>query len=94
MVEMTHTLDSFAYVVGVEVIGPQSVRLTFEDGTIGDVDFTGEDWQAILAPLGDPATFAQVKVEQGTLVWPGGLDVAPEPLYREAKRRIVHTPAA
>ena len=94
MTVMAHTLDSFAYVVGVEVVGPRRLRLKFEDGTIGDVDFTDEDWRGVLAPLGDPATFAQVKVEQGTLVWPGGLDIAPEPLYREAKRRIPHTPAA
>ena len=94
MVVMRHTLDSFAYVAGVEVTGPQSLRLTFEDGTVGDVDFTGEEWRGVLAPLGDPATFAQVKVEMGTLVWPGGLDVAPEPLYREAKRRAVQAPAA
>lgn len=77
------------------MIGPQGLRLTFEDGTVGDVDFTGEDWQGVLAPLRDPAIFAQVKVDAqfGTLVWPGDLDIAPEPLYHEAKRKAVHTPA-
>jgi hypothetical protein len=43
-----------------------------------------------------PALFARVRVDSqlGTLIWPGGLDIAPEPLYHEAKRRTVHTPAA
>lgn len=93
---MAHTLDSFAYVTDAEVIGPHKLRLTFEDGTVGDVAFTDEDWQGVLAPLRDPAVFAQVRVDSqlGTLVWPGEIDVAPEPLYREAKRRATHTPAA
>jgi Protein of unknown function (DUF2442) len=31
--------------------------------------------------------FAQVRVdpEAGTIVWPGGIDLAPEPLYEQAK---------
>lgn len=91
---MAHTLDSFAHVAEVEVIGPHSLRLTFDDGIVGDVDFADEDWQGVLAPLRDPAMFAQVTVELGTLVWPGGLDVAPEPLYREAKRTNAQKPAA
>lgn len=96
MIHVTHTLDSFAYILEVEVIGPHSLRLTFEDGTVGDIDFTDEDWHGALAPLRDPALFAQVRVDSqlGTLVWPGGLDIAPEPLYHEAKRRTAHRPAA
>lgn len=29
--------------------------------------------------------FAQVRVEMGTITWPNGLDMAPEPLYEEAR---------
>lgn len=41
----------------------------------------------VLSPLDDPAYFAQVTVDQeaGTLVWPDGIDLAPEPLYEQAK---------
>jgi len=41
---------------------------------------------AHLEPLNDPAFFAQVTVdtESGTVVWPGGIDLAPEPLYEQA----------
>jgi hypothetical protein len=37
-------------------------------------------------PLSDPALFALVTVdpESGTVTWPGGIDLAPEPLYEQA----------
>ena len=61
--------------------------LLFSDGTAGDVDFSGERWTGVLSPLNDPAYFAEVTVdlEAGTIVWPGGIDLAPEPLYEQAK---------
>ncbi len=39
-------------------------------------------------PFRDPATFAEVYVDPqfGTVAWPNGLDMAPEPLYQEALR--------
>lgn len=87
---MAHTSDSFAHVLEVEVIGPNALRLTFDDGTVGDVRFTEDEWMGVLAPLRDPATFAKVRVDRqlGTLVWPGGLDIAPEPLYHEARQHL------
>jgi hypothetical protein len=74
-------------VVGVAVVGDQVLRLLFSDATAGDVDFSDEPWTGVLAPLNDPAYFAQVRVdpEAGTVVWPGGIDLAPEPLYEHAK---------
>ncbi len=74
-------------VVGVAVIGDRVLRLLFSDGTAGDVDFSAQRWTGVLAPLNDPAYFAEVAAnpEAGTLVWPGGIDLAPEPLYEQAK---------
>ena len=74
-------------VVGVAVVGNRVLRLLFSDGTAGDVDFSGERWTGVLSPLNDPAYFAEVTVdlEAGTIVWPGGIDLAPEPLYEQAK---------
>lgn len=73
-------------VVGVAVIGEYLLRLLFSDGTVGDVDFSAERWSGVLEPLNDPAYFGQVGVdaEAGTIAWPGGIDLAPEPLYEEA----------
>lgn len=74
-------------VVGVAVVGDHVLRLLFSDGTAGDVDFSAERWTGVLAPLNDPAYFAQVAVdlEAGTIVWSDGIDLAPEPLYEQAK---------
>jgi Protein of unknown function (DUF2442) len=74
-------------VVGVAVVGNHLLRLLFSDGTAGDVDFSAERWTGVLAPLSDPRYFAKVTVDQeaGTIVWPGGIDLAPEPLYEQAK---------
>ena len=58
---------------------------------VGDVDFSGERWTGVLSPLNDPAYFAEVTVdhEAGTIVWPGGIDLAPEPLYEQAKAHLL-----
>lgn len=74
-------------VTGVAVIGDHVLRLLFSDGTVGDVDFSSEHWTGVLAPLNDPAYFAQVAIDPGagTVVWPDGIDLAPEPLYEQAK---------
>jgi hypothetical protein len=74
-------------VTGVAVIGDHVLRLLFSDGTVGDVDLSAEQWTGVLEPLNDPAFVAQVTVdaESGTLTWPGGIDLAPEPLYKQAR---------
>lgn len=74
-------------VVGVAVVGDHILRLLFSDGTAGDVDFSAERWTGVLEPLNDLAFFAQVTIdpEAGTIVWPNGIDLAPEPLYEQAR---------
>jgi len=74
-------------VTGVAVVGDHVLRLLFSDGTAGDIDFSAEQWTGVLAPLNDPAYFAEVRVdpEAGTIAWPDGIDFAPEPLYEQAK---------
>ena len=73
-------------VIGVAVLGDHVLRLLFSDGTVGDVDFTGEHWTGVLEPLNDPEYFAQVRIdnEAGTIARPDGIDLAPEPLYEQA----------
>jgi hypothetical protein len=74
-------------VVGAAVVGDHILRLLFSDGMVGDIDFSAERWTGVLAPLNDSAYFAEVAVdpEAGTVVWPDGIDLAPEPLYEQAK---------
>jgi hypothetical protein len=78
-------------ITDVEVVGAYRLRLSFADGTVGDVDFNGREWRGVFEPLNDPSHFARVELdpEAGTIAWPGGLDMAPEPLYDEARRNKV-----
>ena len=74
-------------VVGAAVVGDHVLRLLFSDGVVGDIDFSAKRWTGVLAPLNDSTYFAEVTVdpEAGTVVWPDGIDLAPEPLYEQAK---------
>lgn len=82
------------HVTGVAVIGEHRLRVLFEDGTVGDVSFADRKWDGVFEPLRDPARFARVSVEHGTLVWPDDeLDMAPEPLYQAALANPAQTTA-
>lgn len=71
------------HVTAVEVVGDYRLRLTFEDGTGGEVDLSEWEWRGVFKPLADPAYFRQVELDQelGTIVWPNGADIAPETLH-------------
>jgi hypothetical protein len=91
---MTEPLP-LVHVAGVAVIGEYRLRLLFEDGTVGDVSFEDHEWNGVFEPLRNPARFAKVTVEGGTIVWPDdGLDMAPEPLYEAAREHTVAQAAA
>ena len=89
-------MEPLVDVTAVEVVGEYRLRLTFEDGTVGDMDFAGRQWHGVFEPLADAEFFAQVRVDPdaGTIVWPNGVDMAPEPLHAEAKRHRVEEPSA
>ncbi|MFN3409656.1 MAG: DUF2442 domain-containing protein [Limisphaerales bacterium] len=81
-------------VTGVEVTGPHQVRVSFADGTLQQIDFSGVLEGELFGPLKDPAFFRQVRVdpEVETLVWPNGADFDPAtlhdwPLHAEAFRQ-------
>jgi hypothetical protein len=73
----------------VEVVGDHGLRLTFVDGTIGDVDLGDREWRSVFEPIRDSAYFARVFIdpEAGTIASPKGTNMAPEPLSPEEARR-------
>jgi hypothetical protein len=85
-------VEQLVDITAVAVIGDYRLRLTFADGTVGDVDFAGREWRGVFEPLADPSYFARVAVDPdaGTITWPNGTDMAPEPLYEEASRHLAH----
>ncbi len=71
-------------VVGVALIRTHVIRLLFGDGMVRDLQYVpGTARGTLLEPLSDPSYFAQVRVdrEARTVVWPNGLDLAPEVLH-------------
>jgi hypothetical protein len=70
----------FLHVTAVHHLGGWRLRVTFDDGTVKDVDLTDELHGEVFQPLKDPNFFRQVVVnpETGTIEWPNGADFAPE----------------
>ncbi len=70
-------------VVGVEVAGPHTLELTFEDGTRKRVNLLPLLEGPVFEPLRDPVFFSEAMLDPvaGTVVWPNGADIAPETLY-------------
>lgn len=71
-------------VVGVAILRPHVMRLLFDDGVVRDVQYTPRQGRgSLITPLDDADYFASVTVdaEAGTVVWPNGLDLAPEVLH-------------
>lgn len=63
--------------------------LLFADGTEGVADLSALVGRGVFAQWTEPDAFARVSIdpETGTVIWPGGLDLAPDALYREIARR-------
>jgi hypothetical protein len=49
-------VEQLVDVTAVEVIGDYQLRLTFEGGTVGDVDFSGREWHGVFKSFAIPAT--------------------------------------
>jgi len=65
------------------------VWVRFEDGVEGEADLSDLAGRGVFERWTEhPSEFDEVAVdpESGTLVWPGGLDVAPDRLYSEVVR--------
>ena len=78
-------MDIIPAVVRAEHAGGFKIRLVFNDGIEGTVDFA--DWLKgpVFQPLKDPGYFAKFFIDGGTVVWPNGADIAPETLHERAK---------
>jgi hypothetical protein len=88
-------MPRLVHVTAVEVVGDHRLRLAFDDGATGEVDFSSWQWRGVFEPLRDAAFFRQVAVdaELGTIVWPNGADVAPETLHDWALGTTERQPA-
>lgn len=72
-------------IVKAEYLRDRVIRLTFNDGMMGDYDLApiiAHDGPMV-RPLGDPAYFRRFFLELGALAWPNGLDLSPAAIHRE-----------
>jgi hypothetical protein len=74
-------------IASVAVVRHGVLRLTFTDGLSGDVDVLDRMRGPVFDHARTPAGFARVTVdpETGTIVWPGGSDLAPDTLYERVR---------
>jgi hypothetical protein len=71
----------------VAVVRHGVLRLTFADGLTGEVEVLGRMRGPVFEDARTEDGFAQVMVDQetGTVVWPGGADLAPDTLYERVR---------
>ena len=77
-------------VIEVHTLPDYRLVVKFMDGTTGEVDLSHlvmSDSADIFAQLRDPVLFAQAYVEYGAVVWPGEIDLAPDAMYDEIKKK-------
>jgi Protein of unknown function (DUF2442) len=74
-------------ITAVQVISHGVIRLTFADGLVGEVDVLDRMRGPVFETAKTEAGFADIKVdtETGTVVWPGGADLAPDTLYERVR---------
>jgi hypothetical protein len=74
-------------ITAVSVLRHGVLRLTFADGLGGDVDVIGRMRGPVFDQARTPDGFAKaaVDLESGTVVWPGGADLAPDTLYERVR---------
>jgi hypothetical protein len=77
-------------ITAVSVAHHGVLDLTFADGLTGEVEVIQRMWGPVFTEARTSEGFAAVKVdpEIGTVVWPGGADLAPDTLYLRVKTGI------
>ena len=75
-------MRTLARVTDVEPLGGRSLRVTFSDGLVRELDFASR-LPGVLASIDDEASFAEVTVDSvaGTACWPNGIDLDPDVLH-------------
>lgn len=79
-------------VVTAEPLTGFRLRVTFVDGTSGEVDLEArlrseEVLETVFEPLRQAEFFANVKVVLGAVEWPNGADLAPDAMYDEIRQK-------
>ena len=68
-------------VVEARPLSDYRIALLFEDGKRGIYDASPLSGAGVVHTLEDPLVFNTLRIEYGTVVWTGGIDIAAEELY-------------
>jgi hypothetical protein len=72
-------------VIEVHSIAPRELSVRFEDGLNGVLAIDISFCTGVFDPLRNDRLLASAYASDGVLVWPNGLDLAPDTMYREIK---------
>jgi hypothetical protein len=77
-------------ITAASVVRHGVLMLTFADGLQGEVDVLARMRGPVFETALTPEGFARVEVdrETGTVVWPGGADLAPDTLYERVRTGV------
>jgi hypothetical protein len=77
-------------ITAVSIVDHGTLELTFADGLSGKVEVLDRMRGPIFEDARTPEGFAKVEVdrETGTVVWPGGADLAPDTLYERVRSGV------
>lgn len=83
------------HVTRVQVVGPYSLELEFDNGVHKRINLRRELYGEIFKPLRDPACFAQAYLDPDsrTVTWPNGADLAPDFLLQMEPEETLAEPA-
>ncbi|MFY8105700.1 MAG: DUF2442 domain-containing protein [Elstera sp.] len=72
-------------VVEVQAAGPRVLKVRFSDGLTGTIRIDPSYCTDAFSPLTDDTLLSQASIAFGAIVWPNGLDLAPDTMYRAIK---------
>jgi hypothetical protein len=70
-------------VTALKVLPGHRLEVEFADGLEGVVDMSKDDFSGVFGPLANESYFALATIRDGVVVWPNGVDIAPDAMYDE-----------
>lgn len=77
-------------VVNVRPAAPRTLAVRFADGLSGTIHIPPSFCTGVFEALLDDAAVEQAIIDHGVIVWPNGLDLAPDTMYREIQHSPTH----
>ena len=74
-------------VIKVNALEHLRLKVIFRDGLSGEVRFLESHLKGVFKALKDPEVFKRVSCDQGFVEWPGEIDLAPDAMHEEIKRK-------